>query len=178
MIILNGRAGSGKSLVAKLIGEHISYKVLNVSDIVKKVSKSANRDKLQETYKLTEKDNNWLVRAIIEEVGDDDNIILVGFREVHVQRELQKIHPSILIHIECPTAIRKSRMAMRDSMTEEEFIKYEEGDAHLGINLVMNESADLVINTARPLEVMKSIIPSFAETAKAMHDYNRSSFKR
>lgn len=170
LIVVLGRAGSGKTTAAKKVSELTELPLLEMSDFLKRASgakdKRSNWRQLHtEMYKHQDRDPDWLWRRVHEALLDHSgNCVLSGIREPYLLHKAITEFPDVLvISIETSEFHRYSRMCGRDGyISIKHFRERNDGDNEMGIDITLSRS-NVVVNGDKPLNQV------FKELEKAIY---------
>lgn len=149
IVSIVGRQGAGKSTVGKYLAEIFGVVHIETSYIVRSLFKDIlRREELASTGQRTEKDPNWLGRAIEEEIKDEGAVILTGVREKEVHQYLKSQGAQVrIIVLQCPAVERYLRLRnLHKVESPKDFIEQEIREDMLGIKGTM-QNAELIIQT-------------------------------
>lgn len=118
IIYLCGRICSGKSSYEP------QYKRIKVSDIVRDIINSNDREKLQDTLHLEiqilDKINSSLIKC---KQNKEEVIIVDGIRQPFILDQLNKIHPGEIHWLEVPVKEREKRYVKRNAKKDTQSFK-------------------------------------------------------
>jgi len=129
MIFVCGKLGCGKSTYAKQIAQVKSYKMIEVSDIVKGILKQTERSKLQGHPEL----DSIIIREILS-YGPDT--VVSGVRQVSILKAFDLAEQFIWIEVSEEERYRRlaNRLDDKDPIkTKEAFLIAQERDNTLGV---------------------------------------------
>jgi len=135
IICVVAKMGGGKGFVAKALGKELSLPVIEVSDIVKRISNASARKDLQLELNNHKDNPNWLYDEIKKEI--DGDCLISGIREPFLLDQLEKDFGKENIKVTkvmISDKRRRERLVERDKKSLEEIIGEEKKDEGLGIN--------------------------------------------
>ena len=151
IICVVAKMGGGKGLIATVLANSLAIPVIEVSDIVREVTGSTEREILQlEAEK--QKDPMWLYKKLKAKINGD--CVVSGIREPFLLEQLQKDFGKENIQvtkIKICDKRRRERLMKRDSKSIEQIFKEEKGDEKLGIDEVL-KTATYSVDTNGSLE--------------------------
>ncbi len=162
IIVVVGRAGSGKTVAAKEICKVTGLPLVETSDIVRSITKGIKRQEMNLVKHKLEADNSdWLwdaMRDAIVDVGQgpERNCIISGIREPYLLHKLlnDRFGDVIVLGVEATLFTRYSRLCNRRWISVEDFRKTDDGtlerdnfvgDNTLGIDITLTR-CDRIFN--------------------------------
>lgn len=180
IIVVVGRAGSGKTVAAKEICKLTGFPLVEASDVVRSITKGRKRQEMNlKKYELEDKDPDWLWRVMREEIlrGRDHarSCVVSGIREPYLLHKILtdewlKQFDIHVLGVEATPFTRYARLCVRDGfMSVEDFRNTDDGtlernnfvgDNTLGIDIVLTR-CDKVFDANGKLEDLTKDIQSY-----------------
>lgn len=158
-IIIVGKNRSGKTTIAKKFVQKTSWPIVEVSDIVKRISGRTTRAELQTEKQKHTDDPDWLYREINQEIlaKKSENIIVSGVREQYlVSRMKQDSFEVKVVGAFITDAERRRRTVELDKKSDEEFDRDDLRDKELFDLDRLLEMSDYQISTEKSFEEMEA----------------------
>lgn len=154
VLIIVGKNRSGKSTIAKFLIKKTSWPIIEISDIVKRVSGQKAREALQMEKQKHINDPDWLYREVSGEIRKNiGNVIIAGVREQYlIKRMKEDLFDVKVVGAVVSDQERRRRTVELDKKSEEEFYKEEMRDKTLFDLDSLISSADFQISTEKSLE--------------------------
>lgn len=165
LIVVLGRAGSGKTTAAKKVSELTDLPLLEMSDFLQNISGAKDKrenwsDLHNEMYKHQDNDHDWLWRRIHSALlSHNGNCVLSGIREPYLlHKAISEFSDVLVIGVEANDFNRYSRMCGRDGfVSTSHFRERNAGDNEMGIDITLSR-CDETIDGNQPLkQVLKEI---------------------
>lgn len=178
VIAVCGRAGSGKTTVAKLFAKKLGSTFIEVSEVVRSHALANERieDTLGESHESRkilqdeikhQTDPNWLYNSITSvfpkgKDTDEATIIISGLRDPYVAYKLMNDFQFMLIRVDVSALVRYGRLATRDGyISIEEMRTVDVRDSDLGLDLIMTYPYALPINGDKTIEVISERVDKY-----------------
>lgn len=166
IVAILGKAGSGKTAVAKEVSKALEYPLLETSNYLKKIGQLADshqqREQLHDVkYGFQDKDPDWLWKHI--EVDLDtlkDKCVISGIREPYLLYKVISRYESVfVVGLEVSLFNRYARICQRDGyISTEKFVFHDHGDVDLGIDIAL-AGCDVLVDANGPLtQVVGTVI--------------------
>lgn len=154
IIVVVGRAGSGKTAAAREICKLTGLPLIETSDVVRSITKGTRRQNMNLVKdNLEAKNPDWLwdvMRDTILDVGEgpERSCVISGIREPYLLHKLlnDRFGDVIVLGVEATPFMRYSRLCAREYISVEDFRKTDDGtlerdnfvgDNTLGIDIVL-----------------------------------------
>lgn len=162
-----GKTGSGKSTLSTALAEALGWPRVSFGDHVRKVAESRTSDisrkSLQEIgASLVEEGLVQFCRSVLaqSEWVPGQALIVDGIRHhevIELLRELVKPSSLRIVFIDIDAVARESRSKDED-VTHEEIHQIDSHSTERQVNTIIKESADFVVDGAKPKEILLSEI--------------------
>ena len=179
IVVVIGRAGTGKTVASKVIHEYLAWPLIETSDVVRSITKGTARQTMNlNKYELEREDPDWLWRAMKETIvslgqGLQRNCIISGIREPYLLYKLLEedtFGDVVTLGLEATLFTRYSRLCSRDGFISiEDFRKTDHGtlekdnfvgDNTLGIDITLS-GCDKILDANGSLEQLRRDIERF-----------------
>lgn len=155
IIVVIGRAGSGKTVAAKEICTLTGFPLVETSDVVRSITKGRKRQEMNLIkHELESNSPDWLWNAMRDAIvdaglGPERNCVVSGIREPYLLHKLlnDRFGDIVVLGVEATPFTRYSRLCARDGwISVEDFRKTDDGtlerdnfvgDTTLGIDITL-----------------------------------------
>lgn len=164
MLIISvvGGLSSGKTTIAKIFAEKLNCKVIEISSLVKKFTKSSDRKKLQDEIHKHKDNVNWLYDEWVHElnsVARGFNVVVVsGIREPILLCKMMESNAVVSVSVITNDFIRYKRLVEREGyISSNDFRLANKKDKELGLDITMSMS-DYSIDSALSLNAVEKCV--------------------
>ena len=158
IVAVTGMPGSGKSLVARVIGEELGYPVYSMGDVVRRVVESRGLPLEPVTIERVARElreahgEGVVARLLIESIDPGvEGIVADGVRSLGEVRVFEEWGPVCIVAVHAPRRLRFERVKARGRLGEaswEAFEARDESNLRLGVGSVMALSDYVIVNTS------------------------------
>lgn len=169
VIAFSGKVGSGKTTLSIQLAHILEWNWISFSNFIRKVAKENNLGEDRRTLQdlgahLLEQDlESFCINVLNQIEWQNTPFIIDGVRHIEVLEFLKKtVEPTPFLHIHIAIDRRSQIERLGQRMSESNSIEFiEEHSTESQIQQILPESADLILNSAQPIDQLIEDILKF-----------------
>lgn len=185
IVVVIGRAGTGKTVVSKEICKLTGLPLIETSDFLKAITGGKQRCEMNLSKDQFEKDDpDWLWKHMESRIREVGNCVVSGIREPYLLHKLLTVFDDVnVVGLEATSFTRYSRLCSRDGFISVEDFRLTDtgtlkdrfvGDTTLGLDITLTR-CDILVDANQDLDGVKRQVQAYLFDRGIIRRSNRRS---